>query len=232
MPSRIEVKICGLTRRQDAEAAAALGAGYLGVVLTPGFARSVSTREAGPLLAGLSVTPVAVLVDEAPARAEALARTLGAGVIQLHGSEAPEAVAELARRGPWRLWKSVRARDPDDVREAAERYGPWVHGILVEGAREGVLGGGGARLDPASFPDLRSLVPAPLRLILAGGLRAETVAAAVDHFAPDVVDVSSGVEVEPGRKGPELVGRFIQEALRARPQAAGPGTPDRTGAPT
>ena len=197
-----------------------------------GFARSVSGRDAGPLLAGLPVTPVAVLVDEAPMRAEALARALGAGVIQLHGSEAPAAVAELAGRGAWRIWKSVRARGPDDVREAAERYGSWVDGILVEGLREGVVGGGGARLDPARFPDLRNLVPAPLRLVLAGGLTADTVAAAVDHFAPDVVDVSSGVESEPGRKDPGLVGRFIQEALRARRQAAGSGTPDRGGAPT
>ena len=232
MSRRTEVKICGLTRRQDAEAAAALGADYLGVVLTSGFARSVSSRDAGPLMAGLTSTPVAVLVDEAPAQAEALARAVGAGVIQLHGSEPPEAVAELALRGPWRLWKSVRARGPDDVREAAERYGPWVHGILVEGFREGVVGGGGARVDAAGFPDLRGLVPEPLLLVVAGGLRADTVAAAVDHFAPDVVDVSSGVESEPGRKDPALVGRFIPEARRARGQSAGPGTPDRIGAPT
>jgi phosphoribosylanthranilate isomerase len=135
-------------------------------------------------------------------------------VIQLHGSEPPEAVAELARRGAWRLWKSIRARGPDDVREAAERFGPWVQGILVEGFREGVVGGGGARLDPAGFPHLRGLVPGPLLLVVAGGLSADTVAAAVDHFAPDVVDVSSGVEIEPGRKDPALIARFIQEARR------------------
>ena len=225
-----EVKICGLTRRVDAEFAASLGADYLGVVLSAGFRRSVAEAAAGPLLAGLAPVKVAVLVDETPARAAELARAAGAGVIQLHGSEPPEAVAELAAERTWRVWKSVRAREPDDVRRAVDRYGAWVDAILVEGRLEGVLGGGGARLSRSAFGSLRELVPPPLRVVLAGGLTPDTVADAVDHFAPDVVDVSSGVEVEPGRKSPDLVARFIREARRAGGPGRGTGNPPGSGA--
>ena len=223
MPERVEVKICGLARREDAEAAAALGADYLGVILSAGFGRSVAPDRAARVVEGLAAVAVAVLVDELPDRAEAAARRIGAGVIQLHGNEPPDVAAELSRRGPWRVWKSVRARSPDDVRRAAERYGAFVEGLLVEGYREGVVGGGGSGLDPGAFPRLDTLMPRPLRSILAGGLRADTVRGAVDHFVPDVVDVSSGVEREPGRKDRDLIGRFIQEAREARgPTPAGP----------
>jgi len=224
------VKICGLTRRVDAELAASLGADYLGVVVSSGFRRSVAEADAGPLLAGLVPVKVAVLVDEDPARAEELARAVGAAVLQLHGSEPPAAVAELALRRSWRLWKSVRAREPDDVRRAVDRYGAWVEAILVEGCLEGVIGGGGARLSRDAFGSLRDLASAPLRVVLAGGLTPYTVAAAVDHFAPHVVDVSSGVEVEPGRKSPDLVARFIREARRAVGPERGTRNPPGTGA--
>ncbi len=224
-----EVKICGLTRREDAERAASLGADYLGVVLSPGFRRSVAGADAGALLGGLAPVRVAVLVDEGPARAAELAGSAGAGVIQLHGSEPPEAVAELAAERCWRLWKSVRAREPDDVRRAVDRYAFWVEAILVEGCLEGVVGGGGARLSQERFGCLRELVPAPLRVVLAGGLTPDGVAASVDHFAPHVVDVSSGVESEAGRKDPELVARFIRAARRAGGPGHRTGNPDGRG---
>ena len=115
MADRVQVKICGLTRRLDAELAASLGADYLGVVLSPGFRRSMLPDDACSLLAGLAPTGVAVLVDETPERAEELAHLAGAGVIQLHGAEPPDVVAALAAEGSWRLWKSVRARTPDAV---------------------------------------------------------------------------------------------------------------------
>ncbi len=225
-----EVKICGLTRREDAEHAASLGADYLGVVLSPGFRRSVAEAEADALLRGLAPVRVAVLVDEEPARAAEFARAVGAGVIQLHGSEPREVVVELAAEGGWRLWKSVRAREPDDVRRAVDRYGPWAEAILVEGHVEGVVGGGGARLSQERFGGLRELVPAPLRTVLAGGLTPDSVAEAVDHFGPHVVDVSSGVEVGAGRKDPDLIARFIREARRARGPGRGTGNPAGRGA--
>ena len=231
-PERPEVKICGLTRREDAAAAAALGADYLGAVLSRGFRRSVPPEAAGTLLVGLRPVRVAVLVDESVERAVDLAGTLDAGVIQLHGSEPPEVAAELGAERRWRIWKSVRARSGDDVRRCAERYGSSVEAILVEGFREGVVGGGGVRLPEGEFGSLRDLVPATLRIVLAGGLTPETVGAAVDHFEPHVVDVSSGVELEPGRKSPELVGWFIRAAGGGASPADAPGHPVRRGGTT
>ncbi|GMV07317.1 MAG: N-(5'-phosphoribosyl)anthranilate isomerase [Gemmatimonadota bacterium] len=210
------VKICGLTRRQDAEEADALGADYLGVVLTGGFSRSVDPAVAAGVVSGLRATPVAVLVDEAPDAAAALADGLGAGVVQLHGAESPDDVERLRSLGGWRLWKSVRASGPGDVEDAVRRFGSLVDGILVEGRKAGVVGGGGARVDPDAVGRLRDLVSPPLRLVLAGGLTPDSVAAAVNRHGPDVVDVSSGVERETGRKDRELLRRFLIEARRVR----------------
>ena len=214
------MKICGLQRREDVLAADALGVEYLGVVVTAGFGRSVTPAAATALVAGVRATPVAVMVDETPDAAAALGAGVGAGVLQLHGEESPEAVRALAAMGSWHLWKSVRAGSLDDVRRAVDRYGPWVHGILVEGRRHGVVGGGGAVLDPEAFAALRTALPSPLRFILAGGLKADTVAASVARWEPDVVDVSSGVETERGRKDHDLVRRFVHAARRTQAAAA------------
>lgn len=216
------MKICGLTRRADALGADALGADFLGVILSAGFGRSVEPARASAMLHGVGAVPVAVLVDETPERAVELARSLGAGVVQLHGHEPPEDAARIRELGDWRVWKAVRAASTADVEEAVGRYGGVVDGLLVEGRREGVLGGGGARLDPERVPGLRELVPGGLELILAGGLTPDTVARAVDRYGPDVVDVSSGVEAAPGEKSPDLLRRFIEEARAAARRAPDP----------
>lgn len=209
------MKICGLLRREDVLVADEAGADFVGMVLSPGFGRSVAPPAAPGLVEGISATAVAVLVDESLAEAVRLARLVGAGVIQLHGSEDPEVARALAQEGDWRVWKAVRARTPDDLISAVRRYGEVVDGLLVEGVRPGVVGGGGARLDVEVFHDARRWVPASMDLVLAGGLTPDSVGAAVARLAPDVVDVSSGVELEPGRKAPELVRRFVRNARRA-----------------
>ena len=205
------VKICGLMRNEDARAAEALGADFLGVVLTDGFARSVPRDRAADVLAGTTSRRVAVLVDEPPASAARLAAVVDAAVVQLHGSESPTDVAALRELGGWSVWKAVRAATLDDVREAVARYAEVVEGLLVEGWREGVVGGGGARLrlEPE---EVRAAVPERLVFVLAGGLRPETVGAAVARFRPEVVDVSSGVERAVGAKDPRRIESFIRSA--------------------
>lgn len=209
------VKICGLTRNEDAVAAEKLGADLLGVVLTPGFRRSVARSAAAAVVAGTTVPKVAVLVDESPERAVAAARSIGATILQLHGEEDRAAVRALRERGEWTLWKAVRARSPSDVRAVADRLGDDVDGILVEGWREGVTGGGGARLE-LEAEEVRSALPREVRFVLAGGLEPGSVRQAVARFGPDVVDVSSGVEREVGRKDPALVAAFVRAARGAR----------------
>jgi len=184
------------------------GADYLGVVLSEGFPRTVSPIVAGSVVAGTRAAVVAVVVNESADIVEQRARALGASVLQLHGDEPPAVVAELRERGDWLLWKAVRARETEDVEAAVERYGTWVDGILVEGWRAGVVGGGGVRLGLP--PDrVRAAIPSGIDFILAGGLDPENVAQAVAHFLPDVVDVSSGTERTTGRKDPERVRAFL-----------------------
>lgn len=208
---RPRVKICGLTAHDDALAAERWGADFLGVVLTAGFERSVPVASAAAVVSGTSAHKVAVLVDPSGAEAARAAAAIGASVVQLHGDEDPDLVRELRDRGDWQLWKAVRARVPSDILRAVESFGPVVDGILVEGWKAGVVGGGGVRvvLEPE---EVREAVPRSLRLILAGGLTPSTVASAVARFRPDVVDVSSGVEREPGRKDPKMLRAFLRAA--------------------
>ena len=224
----LRVKICGLVRREDVLAADAAGADYLGLVLSQGFGRSVEPARARVLVEGTRAPKVAVLVDETAAAAEAAASALGADVIQLHGTEEPEILEALRDRGEWRLWKAVRAASLADVERTVERYAGVADGILVEGWKEGSLGVGGARL-ALEAERVRSLVPERVDFVLAGGLGPDTVADAVQRFRPDVVDVSSGVEREPGVKDASRVRTFVRAARDAgRRSGPSPAADGRT----
>ena len=212
------VKICGLRRREDVVMADEHGADFLGVVLTSGFSRSVDPQAARALVEEVRARPVAVLVDESVDEAERKAAALGAQVIQLHGHEPPDVLEALARRGNWSLWKGVRVRAVADVVTALDKYRGLADGLLLEGWKTGVVGGGGIRLElnPESVHDHLSDAQ---HLILAGGLGPATVRAAVERFRPDVVDVSSGVESDIGEKDADLVRAFIS-AARSGPSPA------------
>ena len=214
MSERPRIKICGLTRNEDARLAEGLGADFLGLVLSEGFGRTVPRDLAASVVAGIRASTVAVLVDEPPATAADLARRIGASVIQLHGDEPVDEVEELRRLGAWRLWKAVRADTVDDLRRMVDRFGRAVDGFLVEGWREGVVGGGGValRLEPTV---VRGMIPSECDFVLAGGLTPESVGGAVARFGPDVVDVSSGVERSARVKDSGLVKSFIEAARLA-----------------
>ncbi len=205
------VKICGLRRRDDVVMADEHGADFLGVVMSSGFSRSVDLKLARALVDGVRARRVAVLVDESADEAERKAETLGAHVIQLHGDEPPDVLESLARRGIWSLWKGVRARNVDDVVAALAKYGGLVDGLLLEGWKEGVVGGAGVRLE-LDAEQVHERLGDAHQLILAGGLGPATVAAVVARFRPDVVDVSSGVESKVGEKDKVLVRDFISAA--------------------
>ena len=222
------VKICGLTRKEDARLADALGADFLGVVLTAGFGRSVDADVAAAVVEDTGARVVAVLVDETVERAAALAERVGAAVVQLHGGEPPDVLAALRDLGDWTLWKSVRARARSDLEAAVERYGDVADGLLVEGWRDGVVGGGGASLeiDPSA---VRSAIPADLGFVLAGGLTPGTVGEAAERFRPDVVDVSSGVEARLREKDPRRLEAFIRAARVPHGRRRASPTSERTG---
>ena len=149
------------------------------------------------------------------ARAAALARLIDADVVQLHGAEPPEEVRRVRESGDWRVWKAVRARTVEDVADAVLDYGATVDGLLIEGWKEGFVGGAGAVLMLA--PDaVRAALPDGLTFVLAGGLTPDSVGAAVDAFRPGVVDVSSGVEGSPGEKDENRMRRFLSAARNTR----------------
>ena len=208
------VKICGLRRREDAEAAARAGADYLGVVLVPGTARAMTPETAREVLRGLLVPVVVVVADSPLSLAVEAAEILGAEVIQLHGAESPGFVAELAAGGPWRVWKSIRVRGVDDVGRGLETYGEVADGLLLDGWHPVRIGGSGVSFSWAEVEAVRDAFPEGLDLIAAGGLTPSNVEEAVRRLAPEVVDVSSGVELSPGIKSPELIAAFVRNANR------------------
>lgn len=208
------VKICGLMRNEDARLAEEAGADYVGMVLSQGFGRSVPEGAGPAMIVGVSARRVAVTVDESAETSAALAHSIDASVIQLHGGESVDTARTLRTLGPWSIWKAVRARSIEDVGRVVEAFGETIDGVLVEGWRDGAIGGAGLTLD-LDPRELSAVVPSSLTFILAGGLRPDSVGGAMARFAPDVVDVSSGVERTPGSKDPALIEAFIHAARTA-----------------
>lgn len=197
------VKICGVTRLEDALAAARLGADAIGFNFWPGSKRHLPPAAARALVARLPpfVTAVGVFVD--PTREELLAAMAasGAQVAQLHGDEPPELLAGL----PFPVVKAVRVGGPEALEQLA-RY-PDAAGFLLDSASPG-YGGSGVAFDWA----LAARAAERTAVILAGGLTPANVAEAVRAVRPWAVDVASGVESAPGVKDHELMARFVRAA--------------------
>lgn len=210
---RTGVKICGVTRREDAAAAVQAGADFVGAILSPGFGRSVQPEHAAtyPLdRPGGGARLVAVMVDPTVEEAVEVARRSGASVLQLHGNEPAEVFQDLRTRGPWSLWKAVKVRTEADVDEAIRRYAGVVDALLLDGAPAGAAGGGhGARFPWEVAATVRASLPPAVSLVVAGGLAPDNVREAIARLRPDVVDVSSGVEAAHGRKDPEAIRAFV-----------------------
>jgi len=210
------VKICGLTRHADARAAVDAGADYLGIVFAPSSPRRRDADAAREIWQDLSAVRAGVFVNEAADRIRSLSRELGLGVVQLHGSEDPELALELVADGGPEIWKAVRLRRAVDLDRALDRYADRVDGILLEGWTARGVGGVGAAFDWEWAGTRRSDWPSGVKLILAGGLHAGNVSAAIAALRPDVVDVSSGVEIAPGAKDVEAVHAFVAAVSGAR----------------
>lgn len=206
------VKICGLTRREDAETAVRAGADYLGVVLVPDTPRAQSPREALELTEGLESQVVVVTADLPLGQLTEWATAAGAAIIQLHGKETPEVAGALRESGLWRVWKALRVREVRDVLQGFEVFGGVVDGILLDGWHPHRRGGTGTPFSWVEVERVRGQIPGRPTLIAAGGLNPENVGEAVARLRPHVVDVSSGVETRPGIKSPEKIRAFIRNA--------------------
>jgi phosphoribosylanthranilate isomerase len=198
----IPVKICGLTRVEDALAAARLGAHAVGLVLYPKSPRFVSNEQARRIVDALPpfITPVALMVDPTQEEVEAVVEQVRPALLQFHGDEPPD----FCGRFYLPFIKALRVKAETDLLQYARDYAA-AKGLLLDAFVEDARGGTGATFDWKLIPhDL------PLPLILAGGLNASNVSQAIRIARPWAVDVSSGVEVEKGIKDAALMAAFIR----------------------
>jgi phosphoribosylanthranilate isomerase len=222
--NRPRIKICGVTRPQDAVAAALGGTDAIGMVFYPQARRCISLDRAREILRALPafVTPVGLFVDQDVDEIRRVAGALHLRHIQLHGHESEDVVAALRE---FTVLKAVRAAretlkvELDLWREnIASMELTHLHGFVLETpATGGGPGGTGVENDWPAIADLQragvfeGLPP----VIAAGGLRPENVADVVRRIRPYAVDVSSGVEAAFGEKSPERIGQFVAEVARA-----------------
>ncbi len=209
---RLRIKICGITREQDAEAAAEAGADAIGLMFADS-PRRVTPAQARQIIAHLPpyVSAVGVFVNARAATVQRIAAELGLSEVQLHGEESPALVAKI--EGP-RVVKAVRVRDRSFIQQVDAYRSSGVSGLLLDAFSPERRGGSGRRFDWDLILGARTagaLDGAP-PLILAGGLTHRNVAAAVRRVQPWGVDVSSGVETSPGIKSAEDIARFIATA--------------------
>ncbi|TXI31064.1 MAG: phosphoribosylanthranilate isomerase [Aquipseudomonas alcaligenes] len=200
----VRVKICGITRVEDALAAAAAGADAIGLVFYAKSPRAVDIEQAREILAVLPpfVTSVGLFVDAERSELERILASVPLDLLQFHGDESVQQCEAFGR--PY--IKALRVKAGDDIAAQVARY-PSAQGILLDAYVEGVPGGTGEAFDWSLIPQTLSKP-----LILAGGLRPDNVAEAVSRVRPYAVDVSGGVEASKGVKDVEKVGAFIRAA--------------------
>jgi phosphoribosylanthranilate isomerase len=209
-----KVKICGVTNVDDARAAAALGAWAVGMIFFEDSPRRCELEDAAEIGAVLrrKVELVGVFVN---APLDDVSHTLDSvplTILQFHGDEGPSYCEEARRRTGLSLMKAARVRDRAAVR-ALSAYRTDFH--MLDSHVPGTWGGTGARFDW----ELASEHPHRPPLVLSGGLDPDNVASAIAVVRPFAVDVSSGVEAEPGRKDPDKLRRFFA-SVEAPPKAA------------
>src|SRR6202158_2897008 len=204
----IRVKICGITNVADALAAIDAGANLLGFNFYAKSPRHITEAEAAKIRPQLpqKIRAVAVSVNTPPAEAAALCKSLKLDAAQLHGDETPETVAEVARSLP--VFKAFRV-EPDFRLGTLDEYAA-AFAFLFDAANTGQYGGTGRTTDW----DVARRAAVGRRIILAGGLNAENVAAAVRIVRSHRVDVASGVASKPGKKDHGRLREFIQEVRR------------------
>ncbi len=199
------VKICGLTREGDVQAAVSAGADALGFVFATGSKRLIESSKAAQLVSSIPafVSRVGLFLDQ---DAEEVARVLDQvplNLLQFHGTED----GDYCRQFGMPYIKAVSVHEGHDLEQSEAEYDD-AAGLLLDSHAAGGLGGTGRVLD------WTRVKPGKLPLILAGGLSAANVGQAIRLLQPWAVDVSSGVEDRPGIKNADAMREFIKEAKR------------------
>jgi phosphoribosylanthranilate isomerase len=202
----VRVKVCGITRLVDAQAAASYGVHALGFVFHPASPRFVDPEKAATIINALPpfIMAVGVFVNVSRQEVETIADLCHLHAVQLHGEESPEECASYNRP----VIKAVRF-DPMNGNLALSKYS--ASSVLVDAGAIGHWGGTGVPLDWALLSQCLEGEPEAVRrrLVLAGGLTPCNVGKAVSIVKPFAVDVSTGVEIEPGIKDHQKIKEFV-----------------------
>jgi phosphoribosylanthranilate isomerase len=207
------VKVCGITRLQDADCAAGLGASAIGFIFWPGSPRYIAPEDAREIVRQKSsrLSTVGVFVNESMEQIRKIMGTVGLDLAQLHGSESPEYCRQLARLGPpgpdgqMRLIKAVGLKDERAFDAEIDGFDPDV--VILLDTHDPARHGGTGRT--VNWNAARQIA-ASRRTILSGGLSAENVGAALESVRPYGIDLSSGVESAPGVKDAGKLRRFFE----------------------
>jgi phosphoribosylanthranilate isomerase len=204
--SVVRSKICGITRIEDALIAAEAGADAIGLVFYAKSPRAVSIQQARDIVAALPafVTTVGLFVNASREELNDVLAGVALDLLQFHGDESPAECESYQR--PY--IKALRVKPGDDIAQLAAPYAK-ARGILLDTYVPGVPGGTGAAFDWSLVP---SGLPQPV--ILAGGLSAANVQAAIEQVRPYAVDVSGGVEAGKGIKDAAKIRAFMQAVGR------------------
>lgn len=210
-----ELKFCGLTRPEDADHAAVLGAAYAGAIFAGG-PRLLDVARANAMFAGLAQSPVRRAGVFAAAPVPEILRIADAtrlDVLQLHDGATMDRVLSLRKGFSGAIWAVIRVTGAT-VEPVGDGVLALVDAVVLDTAVSGRSGGTGVAFDWVGSAEAVRAVGAQRRLVLAGGLRPSNVGAAVRLLAPAVVDVSSGVEAAPGVKDHGLMRAFAEAARR------------------
>jgi phosphoribosylanthranilate isomerase len=185
----IMIKVCGITRREDAEAAAAAGATAIGFIFVGRSPRCITPEAAAALGADLNVLKVGVFENETAEHMEAVVRSAKLDVVQLYGGASPTGM---------QVWRAFRVNDGIDVRLAAS-----ADAVLLDGPTNGI---------GFDWSEAREVSG---KVIVAGGLNPSNVSEAIRVARPWGVDASSGLETSPGIKDHDKIRRFVEAAQEA-----------------
>lgn len=209
----IEIKICGITRLEDALAACESGADAVGFIFYENSPRYMTAGSALEIVKKLpqALCKVGVFVDHALGDLLEIASYCRLDLVQLHGNESREYAGKL----PASRWiRAIRPRVADDLRGISDEAG---RAVLIDAAVPGSYGGTGTACNWDLACRIRR-ADRSFRLILAGGLNPETIAAALTTVRPDAVDISSGVETAPREKDPVKIRRLVETVRTAGQQ--------------
>lgn len=210
LEGQTKVKICGLTTLEDARFASGALANYLGFIFYEGSPRYIEPARAGAIINWIEGPEcVGVFVNQPLDDVNMISRQTGIDLVQLHGNENP-AYCELVDKPVIKAIHVAPEDTPDDIKRRVEQYAGYVDYLLFDTKIEGKWGGTGQRFDWSLLKNVAGDIP----FFLSGGLKTGNIRSACKIVEPYAVDVSSGLEAEPGIKDYDKIENFMEEMRR------------------